>query len=761
MARTIAPFLVASFLIATAWLRLEQGSFPLGDVLTMIVLAALPTAAVFLRRSRLVVGLVLAASAFVAASATTGVPLADVGPRDGREFFAPLLDALRDGFLEYYDTRLPFNRVDFPLMHALLLLAVFGFTALAGMLASARRPIAAAATLLVALGWPATLMPGDRPLLTGALALAGVLALLFVLRSERSPARGLAQATAAGLVLVVVATLASTSDAVAKGGFLSWQGWDPYDKPEDPVNVRYVWNANYEGIRFPKEKTVVLKVRVPGPRRSLYWRATTLDDYTGIVWRENLEFVAADTFEEIDVAALDPLLPEAARTRENWVRQDVTVEALAENRLIGSAQAVRWEPGTSSPARLASNGAVVFEDALRQGQRYSVWSYVPQASPKALRAAGAEYPAEVARYLRALPAEDLEPLPAFGAPDRDAYMRGFFAREAYLDDHRSLYNVALSVTGEARSPYEAAVILEAWFRGSQGRFVYDESPPDPGVEPPLVSFLKSRRGYCQQFAGAMALMLRYVGVPARVAAGFTSGSYDAGKREWTVTDHNAHTWVEVYFPKFGWIPFDPTPDRGQLTAAYTPFSGAFDVREAAGLGGALLGVPEIRAQVDRAAELEQGGSGASGGDEDGGSGALAETGGSLLGLLVLVLAFACGAIVAVKEGRRRLRFLARDSRALAAAYRRDVLAFAADQGIDAPVSATAAELGDMISRKFAVDARPFVRAVTAARYGPPAESRAAVGRARLELRRLRRRMRRELSVLQRARGAVSLRSLAL
>ena len=61
----------------------------------------------------------------------------------------------------------------------------------------------------------------------------------------------------------------------------------------------------------------------------------------------------------------------------------------------------------------------------------------------------------------------------------------------------------------------------------------------------------------------MALMLRMLGVPARVAAGFTSGEYDKGTGEWVVTDHNAHAWVEVWFPGFGWLPFDPTPGRGQ------------------------------------------------------------------------------------------------------------------------------------------------------------------------------------------------------
>ena len=99
-------------------------------------------------------------------------------------------------------------------------------------------------------------------------------------------------------------------------------------------------------------------------------------------------------------------------------------------------------------------------------------------------------------------------------------------------------------------------------------------------QPALVQFVtQTKRGYCQHFAGAMALMLRYLGIPARVAAGFTSGSYDADSHEWTVTDHEAHDWVEVYFPGWGWIPFDPTPGRGTLDARYSSTSPEFTGRE--------------------------------------------------------------------------------------------------------------------------------------------------------------------------------------
>ena len=219
-----------------------------------------------------------------------------------------MLGSFRDGFLNFYDTTLPFRRSDFPLMHADVLLAIFGFALAAGILIAARRPIGAAVVLVVGVGWPTTLVPGSRPLLVGALALVGVLAVLFLLRSGTHPARGLAQGFAVALVLVVVAAVASTSGSVAKGAFLTWQGWDPYDQPDDPVGVRYVWNSHYLGIHFPKKKTTVLKIKTEGQKRNLYWRATTLDDYTGTGWQESLDLTTESDSNQIDSDSL-ALLP--------------------------------------------------------------------------------------------------------------------------------------------------------------------------------------------------------------------------------------------------------------------------------------------------------------------------------------------------------------------------------------------------------------------------------------------------------------------
>jgi hypothetical protein len=96
---------------------------------------------------------------------------------------------------------------------------------------------------------------------------------------------------------------------------------------------------------------------------------------------------------------------------------------------------------------------------------------------------------------------------------------------------------------------------------------YSERPRRSGT--PLMEFLFGQRsGYCQHFSGAMALLLRLAGVPARVAAGFSPGVFDHTRKEYVVRDYDAHSWVEVFFPGIGWVTRDPTPSdspaRSQL-----------------------------------------------------------------------------------------------------------------------------------------------------------------------------------------------------
>jgi len=274
--------------------------------------------------------------------------------------------------------------------------------------------------------------------------------------------------------------------------------------------------------------------------------------------------------------------------------------------------------------------------------------------------------------------------------------------------------------------------------------------------------VQTRAGYCQYFAGAMALMLRYLGVPARVVVGFSNGTFDARRSVWTVTDHDAHAWVEAWFAGYGWLPFDPTPavgrpERGFLGAPYSAASPRFSLVQATGSAG-NAGPPPVPAQ-SAFRHGETGSPKPAGPVHAPAPSPSPASHGSLLLLLALILAAVLAGVTATKLAVRRVRYVSRDPRRVAAACRRELADFLVDQRIDAAHSATLHELGALVREELSVDPDRFVAAATAARFGPPAGSRRAARDARRELRALMRTIRARLTTRERARGLVSLRSL--
>ena len=152
---------------------------------------------------------------------------------------------------------------------------------------------------------------------------------------------------------------------------------------------------------------------------------------------------------------------------------------------------------------------------------------------------------------------------------------------------RQLSALARQITHGQTSGYGRAVALQRWFT-SEGKFTYSLNVSQPDSSAALINFLtKTRRGYCQQFAFAMAVLARLVGIPSRVAIGYTPGTY-LGNGRWQVKTSDAHAWPELYFQGAGWLRFEPTPagTAGQGTAfqpAYTlPVLPASPVSPAAG-----------------------------------------------------------------------------------------------------------------------------------------------------------------------------------
>jgi Transglutaminase-like superfamily len=132
--------------------------------------------------------------------------------------------------------------------------------------------------------------------------------------------------------------------------------------------------------------------------------------------------------------------------------------------------------------------------------------------------------------------------------------------------------LARRVAAGASSEWVIVERVERFLLGG-GRFRYTTRVPQPGPTPLVDFLLRTHAGYCQQFAGAAALLLRLAGVPARVAVGFATGAESAPGR-YTVRDLDAHEWIEVYFEGYGWVPFNPTPaaDPASVAPGVDPFT---------------------------------------------------------------------------------------------------------------------------------------------------------------------------------------------
>jgi transglutaminase-like putative cysteine protease len=756
--RTARLVVLPGLIIAAGWARIEQPASP-GRQVAWVALLGLAPALL----PRLSLRLAAAAVALVLVVNTAlRVSVLDARPFSPHDFFGPLLSHFGSGLGEYYDVGLPFDRHFHVYMHGVALLAIFAGCLCVGLCVAARRPAASALALLVWAAWPMTLLTGPGDLLRGAFVLGGVLFLLTFVRP--APGRRIDLALALAGVLVVGALAVSTSPAVAKGEFLQWQKWDFYTRPDKPVTVGYVWDMNFGGITFPKKITTVFRVKAPATPH--YWRATTLDTFTGEGWIEgDLTPVGAVSDGGRDVLNPDVSLPQAGRNSRHWVEQRVTMAALRDDHLVGASTPVAYDPGDVVNVSYKEDGVAVTVDPLARDQRYTVWSYAPQPTPEQLEASKPLYPDGIDPFLELQPGRLALP---FGTPGGAARIDELAALDRSIAAYEPLYRTARHVAAGAKSPYAAAVALEAWFR-SNPAFTYSQHPHVAAGEPPLVWFVtQGRTGYCQFYAGAMALMLRSLGIPARVDAGFTTGRYSAAGHTWTVTDHDAHMWVEVWFRGYGWLPFDPTPSRGSLSGTYTTASPAFDIAGAGLLAvAARLGLKGFDLKRRNGTGVDRKGA-ANGLQADvprrGGVTALLTNGrrnASLLRLLVLVALCAIALVVLAKTVLRHGRYLTRDPRRVAAACRRELADFLRDQRIAVPASVTPHELSALVRRELDVDGRPFADAVAGARFGPPAVAHDAARLARHERKRMLRSVRAALPRTRRLRGLVSLRSLGV
>ena len=181
---------------------------------------------------------------------------------------------------------------------------------------------------------------------------------------------------------------------------------------------------------------------------------------------------------------------------------------------------------------------------------YLVTVEYSSATDAELKAAGTSYPDWLQQF---------STLPASGYRTSDVM--------SYIHD----LAVKIVTDAGATNPYDEATAIQNYLRDPQNfTYTLNDAPQAPVGTDRLYYFLKvSHKGYCEFFASAMGDMLRSLGIPTQLVNGFGPGSFDSTTNSFVVRGEDAHTWVESYFPGYGWIPFEPTPD---ISGGYEPIT---------------------------------------------------------------------------------------------------------------------------------------------------------------------------------------------
>lgn len=275
-----------------------------------------------------------------------------------------------------------------------------------------------------------------------------------------------------------------------------------------------------------------------GTPRGRYWRAVVYDTYTGRQWLNTGE-------QEAEFTAGEPAPIGNWQMREP-ITQTIILLAPTGNLIFAAPDIMTVDVPIAASVRplpvTTPDGAEAVEivmarsqERLEVYQRYQVVSAQTTITERALEAASTDYPDAIREQYLQLPENVSERV----AADADA------------------------LTADRTTAYAKVRAIETYLRS----FTYNDNieAPPPDRDPVEYFLYDIREGYCDYYATAMVVMLRSLGIPSRVVSGYAEGAYDPETGLFTVTERDAHTWVEVFFPEYGWIEFEPTAGETQLT----------------------------------------------------------------------------------------------------------------------------------------------------------------------------------------------------
>jgi protein-glutamine gamma-glutamyltransferase len=284
--------------------------------------------------------------------------------------------------------------------------------------------------------------------------------------------------------------------------------------------------------QIQQSDAVVMHIQIDGDqdgRYALHWRGVALANFDGRNWSNPREQYVL--YRESDGSFRIPLIgqgiTQAVTSRDHLIHYRVVMEPIGTN-VFFLAPWARRVKGAYRTLQIDDGGAVSDLDTQRSVNLYEADSDISTPAPEQLRVAGDYLPQFTLAYLQT--------------------PKGLDSR---------IPRLAEQIAGSASNRYDKAVALERYLKTHYGYTLQLLRSP---VADPLANFLFERKqGHCEYFASSMAVMLRTLGIPARVVNGFRSDEFNDVTGSYVVRAKNAHSWVEAYFPGYGWVTFDPTP----------------------------------------------------------------------------------------------------------------------------------------------------------------------------------------------------------
>jgi transglutaminase-like putative cysteine protease len=282
--------------------------------------------------------------------------------------------------------------------------------------------------------------------------------------------------------------------------------------------------------QIQQSDTVVMHIQIDGDSRGahdLLWRGVALRVFDGSRWSNPKQQAIALTNVDGSFDLSATRAATLATVPQRLLRYRVLMEPLGTDVFFLTPNP-RSLSGNYRAITVDESGAVYNGEHRRPIGAYHAVSDIGQPSPDELRRAAAEVPPQIAFQYLQLPSLDPR-----------------------------LPQLAHEITAGAPTAYDKAHTVEDYLQKHYG---YTLQLPSSLQGDPVAYFLFERKaGHCEYFASSMALMLRALGIPARVVNGFRSGDFNSVTGSYIVRARDAHSWVEAYFPRYGWITFDPTP----------------------------------------------------------------------------------------------------------------------------------------------------------------------------------------------------------